>query len=103
MKKYLIIIMIVIATGLFALKNWKVYTNTTHIFDIIETGNELHIATWGGLLNYDLNNNLFGETLTTINGLGSNDIRALDYLEGMDQILVGTAGNGINRIESGNR
>ncbi|MDP8202444.1 MAG: T9SS type A sorting domain-containing protein [Candidatus Tenebribacter burtonii] len=99
MKKYLIIIMIVIATGLFALKNWKVYTNTTHIFDIIETGNELHIATWGGLLNYDLNNNLFGETLTTINGLGSNDIRALDYLEGMDQILVGTAGNGINRID----
>lgn len=99
MKKYLIIIMIMITTGLFSLKNWKVYTNTTHIFDVIETGDELHIATWGGLVNYDLNNNSFGETLTTINGLDSNDIRSLDYLEGMDQILVGTADSGITRID----
>lgn len=99
MKKNLIIIMILIATCLFALKNWKVYTNTTHIFDVIETGNELLIATWGGLVNYDLNNNSFGKTLTTIDGLDSNDIRALDYIEGTNQILVGTAGNGINRID----
>jgi len=98
MKKNLIIIMIIIVTGLFAIKNWKVYTNTTHIFDVIEIGNELHIATWGGLVNYDLDNDSFGKTLTTIDGLDSNDIRALDYLEGTNQILVGTAGNGINRI-----
>ncbi len=98
MRKKLIILMVLIATSLLALKNWKVYTNTTHIFDVVETGNELYIATWGGLLNYDLNNNSFGETLTTINGLNSNDIRALDYLEGSNQILVGTAGNGIDRI-----
>ena len=100
MKNFLIIIMLIImiTTSLFALKNWKVYTNTTHIFDIIETENELHIATWGGLLNYDLDNNSFGETLTTINGLDNNDIRTLDYLEGSNHILVGTAGNGINRI-----
>ena len=102
MKKNLIIIMIMIATGLFALKNWKVYTNTTHNFDVIETGNELLIATWGGLVSYDLDNDSFNKTLTTIDGLDSNDIRALDYLEGTNQILVGTAGNGINRIgESG--
>ncbi|MEA2096483.1 MAG: T9SS type A sorting domain-containing protein [Candidatus Cloacimonadota bacterium] len=100
MKKKLIIIMIMITTGLFALKNWKVYTNTTHIFDIIETGNELNIATWGGLLDYNLNNNSFGETLTTIDGLGNNDIRVLDYLESSNQILVGTANNGINRISN---
>ena len=98
MKKYIIIIIVIIATSLSALKNWKVYTNTTHIFDVIETENELHIATWGGLVNYDLNNNLFGETLTTINGLGNNDIRALDYLENSNQILIGTAENGIDRF-----
>jgi ligand-binding sensor domain-containing protein len=100
MRKKLIIFMIIImiTTGLFALKNWRVYTNTTHNFDVIETGNELFIATWGGLVNYDLNNDSFKKTLTTIDGLDSNDIRALDYLEGTNQILVGTADNGINRI-----
>lgn len=102
MRKNLIIIIILIATGLFAIKNWKVYTNTTHIFDVIETGNELLIATWGGLVSYDLDTGSFGKTLTTIDGLDSNDIRALDYLESTGEILVGTAGNGINRIgESG--
>ncbi len=102
MKKNLTIIIILIATGLFAIKNWKVHTNTTHVFDVIETGNELLIATWGGLVNYDLDTGSFGKTLTTIDGLDSNDIRALDYLESTNEILVGTAGNGINRIgESG--
>ncbi len=102
MKKKLTIIIILIATGLFAIKNWKVHTNTTHVFDVIETGNELLIATWGGLVNYDLDTGSFGKTLTTIDGLDSNDIRALDYLESTNEILVGTAGNGINRIgESG--
>lgn len=91
--------MIMIVSGLFALKNWKVYTNTTHNFDVIETENELLIATWGGLVGYDLDNDSFNKTLTTIDGLDSNDIRALDYLESTNQILIGTAGNGINRID----
>ncbi|NQT64704.1 MAG: T9SS type A sorting domain-containing protein [FCB group bacterium] len=98
MKKKMIIIMVLITTGLFALKNWKVHTNTTHIFDVVEFENKLQIATWGGLVSYDLDNNSFGKTLTTIDGLANNDIRALDYLADSDQILIGTAGNGINRI-----
>ncbi len=98
MRKILTILLVTFTISLFALKNWKVYTNTTHIFDVIDTGNELLIATWGGLVSYDLDNNSFGKTLTTIDGLTNNDIRVLDYLEGTDEILVGTAGNGINRI-----
>jgi len=101
MKKNLIIIMVLIVTGLFALKNWQVFTNTTHIFDIIESENEMQIATWGGLVSYDFGTNSFGETLTTIDGLANNDIRALDYLENSHQLLIGTAGNGINRISEG--
>ncbi|MDP8267323.1 MAG: T9SS type A sorting domain-containing protein [Candidatus Tenebribacter davisii] len=99
MRNKLVIVMLIIATGLFALKNWKTYTNTTYIFDVLENNNELYFATWGGLVNFHLNNNSFGETLTTIDGLDSNDIRALDYLEGSNEIMVGTAGNGINRIK----
>ena len=99
MRKIFTILLVFFTISLFALKNWKVYTNTTHIFDVIETGNELHIATWGGLVNYDLSNNSFEETLTTINGLDSNDIRTLDYLEDSHQLLIGTANNGINRID----
>ncbi len=102
MKKLFTFLLMIFTINIFALKNWKVYTNTTHIFDVIESENELQIATWGGLVNYDLDNNSFGKTLTTIDGLTNNDIRTLDYLEGSNQLLVGTAGNGINRIgESG--
>jgi len=101
MKKnlFIIAITIILSTGLQALKNWQVYTNTTHIFEVIQTGDNLQIATWGGLANYNLLNNSFEETMTSIDGLDSNDIRALDYLEGSNEILVGTAGNGIDRIK----
>ncbi|MBT4334018.1 MAG: T9SS type A sorting domain-containing protein [Candidatus Cloacimonetes bacterium] len=99
MKKKFIVVLMLISVSIFALKNWQVYTNTTHIFDVIESENKIQIATWGGLVSYDTNTNSFGETLTTIDGLADNDIRSLDYLENSHQLLVGTAGSGINRID----
>ncbi|MDA3813465.1 MAG: T9SS type A sorting domain-containing protein [Candidatus Cloacimonetes bacterium] len=90
--------MIIVTTGLFALKNWKVYTNTTHIFDVIESGNELQIATWGGLVSYDLSSGSYGKKLTSIDGLSSNDIRSLDYFDESGEILIGTADSGVDRI-----
>jgi len=98
MKKILFIIIVLISTKVFALKNWQVYTNTTHIFDVIEAEDVLYFATWGGLVKYDPNEDKFVETLTTNDGLASSDIRALDYLETSNQLLVGTAADGINRI-----
>lgn len=98
MKRLIIITLILISTGLFALKNWQVYTNTTHIFDVIESENEIYFATWGGLVKYSIEDNEFIETLTTNDGLANNDLRALDYLENSNQLLVGTATSGINRI-----
>ncbi len=99
MKKKFIAVLMLISVSIFALKNWQVYTNTTHIFDVIESEGKMQIATWGGLVSYDTNTNSFGETLTTIDGLADNDIRALDYLEDSHQLLIGTANNGINRID----
>ena len=100
MKQKIVFMIIIIATSLFSLKNWDVYTNTTHTFDVFETDNIMYIATWGGLVRYDLVSNTFDKTLTTIDGLGSSDIRTLDYLANSNQLLIGTAGNGIDRISN---
>ncbi|MCF7859280.1 MAG: T9SS type A sorting domain-containing protein [Candidatus Cloacimonetes bacterium] len=101
MKKIFIFWLLILSTAIFALKNWKIYTNTTHVFDAIEIGDNLKIATWGGLLNYNSSTGTFEKTLTTIDGLGSNDIRALDHIEHSDEFLVGTSDAGINRIFEG--
>ena len=102
MKKLVILLAILLFFGnLTAVKNWKLYTNTTHIYDILPLGNSLYIATWGGMEIYDSPSGDFEKKYTTIDGLASNEIKCLDYLENDDVILIGTASGGINRLHEG--
>jgi len=102
MKKRFLIILIAITTlYLYSLKNWQVYTNTTHIFDIVSHNNKLYTATWGGLEVYDLNSDNFSEKYTTINGLSNNDIRAIQYRDSNNEFYLGTSGNGVIRMKDG--
>lgn len=90
--------MIIIASFSFAIKNWKTYTNTTHIFDVESVGNDLYLATWGGMLTFDLNDLTFKKNYTIIDGLSGTDIRALNYSELSEMLLIGTHKNGVNRF-----
>ncbi|RLC48385.1 MAG: hypothetical protein DRI23_10440, partial [Candidatus Cloacimonadota bacterium] len=102
MKKRIFIILIAITTlYLYSLKNWQVYTNTTHIFDIVSHDNKLYTATWGGLEVYDINSDSFVEKYTTINGLANNDIRAIQYNDLNNEFYLGTNGNGVIRMKEG--
>ncbi|RLC50002.1 MAG: hypothetical protein DRH79_08235 [Candidatus Cloacimonadota bacterium] len=102
MKKRFLIILIAITTlYLYSLKNWQVYTNTTHIFDIVSHDNKLYTATWGGLEVYDINSDSFVEKYTTINGLANNDIRAIQYNDLNNEFYLGTNGNGVIRMKEG--
>ncbi|RLD54912.1 MAG: hypothetical protein DRJ01_17405 [Bacteroidetes bacterium] len=94
----LIPIILLISTMIFAIRNWKAYTNTTHIYDVIQTNNELKIASWGGVLIYDIENDSFGKTYTNLDGLLENDIRSLDYNSNM--LLIGTKNMGISRLKN---
>ena len=104
MKKtclFTILIMSLISS-LFSIRNWKSYNNTSHIFDVIERDGEIMIASWGGLMIYNSELNTFEKHYTTIDGLGSNYIRTLDYLEKIDELWLGTANAGIDRIKNEN-
>jgi len=99
MKKFIIIgILILLAYSSFAIRNWKAYTNTTHIFDVVQNGQKLTIATWGGLVIYNLETEDFEKIYMTMDGLTDNDIRALDFVEETDILLIGTKKGGINRL-----
>ncbi len=102
MKKMITVSLILLfAFSSFAIRNWKAYTNTTHIFDVIQNGQKLAIATWGGLVIYNLETEDFEITYMTMDGLTDNDVRALNYVEETEILLIGTNNGGINRL-SGN-
>lgn len=98
MRKSLIMILLLLSFTLSALKNWKVYTNTTHIKDVVEYNDKLYFATWGGLAIYNLQTDNYEEPKTTINGLNDNDINCLAVSEQNDQLLIGSANSGVNRL-----
>ena len=100
MKKYLGLIVLALATNLFAIKNWNYYTNTTHIRDLQLFEDKIYLATWGGLAIYDLTNNAFEKTYTTISDLEDNDLRCLEFYSAKNQLLLGTFKKGINRFSN---
>jgi hypothetical protein len=87
-----------LSLNLFAQKNWKAYTNTTHIYDVTNYENKIYLATWGGILSYDLINNTFQDNFTTASGFKENDIRAIEFLQNSEQLLCASRNNGIERI-----
>jgi len=97
MRKIVLFICLVSSMNIFALKNWRVYTNTTYIYDMEIIDDKAYFATMGGLEIYDFSTDTFIQKLTTIDGLSKNEIRAIDYYEYGNQLLLGTFGGGIDR------
>lgn len=97
-KSFLIIMFITISINIVSLRNWQIYTNTTHIYDIIEIDNKIYQATWGGLEVYDIENDSFVKTYTIFDGLEDQNIKTISYLESSHTTLLGTSKAGINRI-----
>ena len=100
-KIFIIAILTLLCTFAFAQRNWNAFTNTTHIFDAAIVDNQIYLATWGGVIVYDIPSDKFEQTYTTSNRLNENEIRALNYLEDSDQLLMATRNKGVNRIVSG--
>ena len=98
MKRKLTLLFLVLSIGLFALKNWETYTNTTHIYDAVQYNGKFYFATWGGIIQYDESGELKDEKLTTVNGLSANDIRSLAVNEDTNSLLMATSTSGIDRI-----
>ncbi len=101
MKKLVILSLILSTAMLYAVRNWKTHTNTTHLFDIYEQEGTLYIATWGGFVLFDIESGEFIRTYTNVEGLKSQDIRALAGFDEVGEVLAGTNAGGLERYCDG--
>jgi len=103
MKKILsTMILLLVFSAAFGIKNWKSYTNTTHIYEATNIDGMLYLSTWGGISVFNPATNSYDDIFTTLEGLGENDVRSISKNQVLDQIFVGTRKNGIDRFDSGN-
>ncbi len=103
MKKFALIpLAILITLSLFAVKDWKAYTNTTYITSMIKIDSSYVTATWGGMQTFDFSQKKsenIPELLTTMNGLNENFIKDVKYADNV--LFIATNSNGIQRYSNG--
>jgi hypothetical protein len=103
MKKIILILVLITVVYGYSetiLRNWKSYTNTTHISDLEVDGDMILLATWGGLLEYDAAKGEFTGPVKLEDGLASNELSSLELLAD-GTLLAGTKTAGISRILDG--
>jgi hypothetical protein len=101
MKKFVLIgFMLTLTVFAFAVKDWKIYTNTTHIRDFVTIDEKVYIATWGGLEVLNLNLGSFTEKYTTLDGLSDIDLTALAYDVNHDEILIGSYQDEVSSLKN---
>jgi len=99
-KLYLSILLLIIVSSIFSLESWENYTNTNHISDIVTSDNKLLIGSWGGIVQYDTSDMSRSETLTIIDGLSDNDVKALEFDQENNIYYIGTKNGGISRLQN---
>lgn len=107
-KAILLIFFLVSSIPLMAFARWKTYTNTNHVTDIAITQTQIYSASWGGVSVYDKLTDAFdsqddieySHTLTSVDGLTSNDVRTLAYEPSSRDLWVGTYNDGITILKS---
>lgn len=98
MRRLIILVtLILLIVPLFALRNWDLYTNTTHIYDVVDDDEHIYVATWGGLNVYDKSSGAFVKTLTVNDGMAENHLISLLYDEQTDYLMIGSFASGIER------
>ncbi|NLK49509.1 MAG: hypothetical protein GX294_02555 [Candidatus Cloacimonetes bacterium] len=103
--KRIILILMIISTGIGYASMWQTHTNTSHIYDILASGDELWFSSWGGVVNIapetgsantPLNQMIQKHVWNTGNGLYGNDIRHIQRIA--DNFWFATANNGISIV-----
>jgi ligand-binding sensor domain-containing protein len=105
LKIELIILILLAVVSLSALK-WQAYTNTNNVTDVVVTDDKIYSATWGGVVEYNLYPSPhpdygvaeYSRTITSVDGLSSNDVRTLAFVQSSGDIWAGTYNNGVTII-----
>lgn len=108
MKRFLLLTCLLALWGSAAASIWNTHTNTSHVYDLLYDNNQLYFSTWGGVvrlgdlgsppspisLAYASQNGIW----TTADGLVSNDIRNIAYIDFSNSLWLGSEYNGITIV-----
>lgn len=99
--KHILLMALLLSLGLLCGSTWQTITNVDHVYDYLEAGGYGYLATWGGIVK--LPDGLFSNGsseqisyLNTGNGLISNDIRTLAYIDFSHSLWMGSSELGIS-------
>ncbi len=99
--KTAVLIILSIISSLTAVRSWNLYTNTTHIYDFEKIGDEIYIATWGGVEVYNLKTGELTNKFVRESGFESMKIHTIEYSETTGDILFGSDEDGVFRYNDG--
>ncbi len=101
MKRIFLVALLAAACLLLNAARWQTITNLSHVYDLIQRDSGEYYSTWGGVvvqypgIEYK---SLDQDILTTADGLASNDVRNIEYIEMNQSLWLGTAYNGITIV-----
>ncbi|MGC9361678.1 MAG: FlgD immunoglobulin-like domain containing protein [Candidatus Syntrophosphaera sp.] len=107
MKKILISTLLALFCLGLGASRWQTITNTSHVYDLMEQNGNIIFSTWGGVVElvYPSSDSdlLFSGmqergVWTTADGLASNDVRNIEYIEFSQSFWFGSAYNGISIV-----
>lgn len=101
MKRIFLVALLAAAFLLLNAARWQTITNLSHVYDLIERDSGEYYSTWGGVVvqhPIPQNKSLYQDILTTADGLASNDVRNIEYIEMNQSLWLGTAFNGITIV-----
>ena len=87
-----------ILSSLLSAATWQTFTNTDHVYDVISSATDLYYSSWGGVINQLWRNGDLlpeAETINSGNGLVSNDVRCLAYINFSHSLWMGTSDRGV--------
>ena len=100
MKKHILSIVIIVLSITFITANeWRLYTNTSHMRDLVMFDGNIAIATWGGIEFYDPIERVFKKKLYKSDGMSENDVITL--ANNNQDLYIGIKDKSVDRYTNG--
>jgi len=96
-----ILMAIMLSAALLCGQNWQTLNNTNHVYSMVKDGSDLYLSTWGGVLHVEgtLPSQMKEvKHWTTGDGLVSNDIRSLSWIDFSSSLWFGSGDDGISIV-----
>ena len=106
MKKTSLILLLVLSCFALSAAKWQTITNNSHVYDLMVKDGDIYFSSWGGVLRIGqpANSGAGFSSLeqkgiwTTADGLVSNDVRNLEYINFSNSLWLGSKFDGISIV-----